>query len=91
MISRIMGTPSGRIVLVGSHGPLKALNFHKDPDPFIFSEIVEFAMSMRSTPKGQEPFNGLPHLQAYRLIRAASLAELGHIALANRSAQYVQT
>jgi hypothetical protein len=50
----------------------------------ILSEIVEFAYSLSTPPKGQEPFPGLPHLQPYRLIRAHQLAELGHVSLATR-------
>ena len=56
----------------------------KDPDPIIFTEIVEFALSLATPAKGKEPFAGLPHLQAYRLVRAAFLAEMGHDQLAGR-------
>lgn len=59
-------------------------SFWKDPDTIILSEIVEFALSLVPSVKGQEPFSGLPHLQAYRLIRALSLAELGYDKQANR-------
>ena len=55
-----------------------------DPDPIIFSEVVEFALSLATPAKGQEAFAGLPHLQPYRLIRAASLAEMGHVQIAAR-------
>jgi len=34
--------------------------------------------------KGQEPNNGFPHLQAYRLIRAYAAAEIGDLSIANR-------
>ena len=70
--------------MLGSPPPTASPTFYKDPDPIIFSEIVEFAMSLATPAKGQEPFAGLPHLQPYRLIRAACLAELGHVQLANR-------
>ncbi|GJE90820.1 Sec23-binding domain of Sec16-domain-containing protein [Phanerochaete sordida] len=79
-----LGSPSGRVVLFGSASPQVQPNFWKDQDPIIFSEIVEFALSLATPTKGQEPFPGLPHLQPYRLIRAAWLAELGHIDHANR-------
>lgn len=78
------GLPSGRVVLFGSATPQTQPNFWKDPDPIIFSEIVEFALSLATPAKGQEVFPGLPHLQPYRLIRAAWLAELGHMDQANR-------
>ena len=75
---------SSRLMLLGcppaSHSPL----FYKDMDPIIFSEILEFAMSLATPVKGQEPFVGLPHLQPFRLIRATSLAEVGHVQLASR-------
>ncbi|PFH54340.1 hypothetical protein AMATHDRAFT_44853 [Amanita thiersii Skay4041] len=79
-----LGNPSVRIVLVGSKSPIVVPNFIADTDSIIFSEIVEFALSLAATGKGQEPFAGLPHLQAYRFIRAICLAELGEIQLANR-------
>ena len=74
-----------RMLLLGSPPPSLSPTFYKDPDPIIFSEILEFAMSLATPTKGQEPFNGLPHLQPFRLIRATSLAEIGHVQLANRS------
>lgn len=79
-----VGNPSARIVLVGSRSPQVMPNFAKDPDPIIFSEIVEFALSLTTPPKGQDVYHGLAHLQAYRFIRATALAEIGDIQLANR-------
>jgi len=79
-----LGSPTTRLVLVGSANPVVAPAFSKDPDPMILSEIVEFAYSLSTPQKGQEPFPGLPHLQPYRLIRAHQLAELGHVQLATR-------
>ena len=78
-----VGIPSVRIVLVGCESPSTLRNFNKDLDVTIFSEIVEFALSL-SPPKGQDTFGGLPHLQAYKLIRASHLAEMGHVEIANR-------
>ena len=75
---------SSRMVLLGSPSPSVSLNFTKDPDPLIFTEIAEFALSLTPPAKGQEAYTGLPHLQPYRLIRAAGLAEMGHVQLANR-------
>ncbi|KAK0210780.1 Sec23-binding domain of Sec16-domain-containing protein [Desarmillaria ectypa] len=79
-----IGHPTARLILAGSRSPQAWPNFHKDPDPVIFSEIIEFALSLATPNKGQEPFGGLPHLQAYRFIRAATLAEFGYVQLANR-------
>ncbi|EPQ58106.1 hypothetical protein GLOTRDRAFT_56722 [Gloeophyllum trabeum ATCC 11539] len=85
------GSPSVRLVLVGSPSPQNFTRFGKDHDPIIFSEIAEFALSLAPTTKGQETFAGLPHLQAYRLIRAATLAELGHVQLANRYCEAIRS
>lgn len=83
--------PGGRVVLYGAPSPLIAPTTLKDPDPMIFSEIVEFALSLTPPVKGQDAFNGLPHLQPYRLLRASTLAELGYVDLANRSGTIPQT
>jgi hypothetical protein len=79
-----IGSPSTRITLLGGKNPLTYPNFTKDADPFILSEILEFALSLVPVTKGQESFHGLPHLQAYRFIQALSLAEMGDMQLANR-------
>jgi len=75
---------SGRIPLVGSRGPNAISNFHVNDDAIVFSEIVEFALSLAPS-KGPETFNGLSRLQAYKFTRAASLAEMGHMLAASRS------
>ncbi|KAG5342761.1 hypothetical protein C0989_008711 [Termitomyces sp. Mn162] len=79
-----LGHPSARITLVGSRSPQMWPNFAKDPDPLIFSEIVEFAMSLATPVKGQEPFSGIAHMQAYRFVRAIALAEIGDIQQAHK-------
>ena len=84
-----LGSPTTRLVLVGSANPAITPTFNKDQDSLILSEIVEFAHSLSPPQKGQEPFPGLPHLQPYRLIRAHQLAELGHIQLAARYARLI--
>ncbi|KAG6814357.1 hypothetical protein H0H92_010943 [Tricholoma furcatifolium] len=76
--------PSARVVLVGSRNPQTSPSFAKDQDPFIFSEIVEFALSLATPAKGQEAFSGIAHLQAYRFIRAMALAEIGDIQQASK-------
>jgi hypothetical protein len=83
-----VGSPSARIVLIGSRSPHSWPTFSKDTDTIILSEIAEFALSLKSTPKGQEPFHGLPHLQAYKLIRASYLVEIGEIQTASRCVEY---
>ncbi|KAI6099871.1 Sec23-binding domain of Sec16-domain-containing protein [Pisolithus croceorrhizus] len=79
-----VGSPSARIILLGSQSPHSKPTFCKDFDATIFSEIMEFAFSLKATPKGQESFLGFPHLQAYKLIRAVYLAEIGHVQAASR-------
>lgn len=81
-----LGSPTTRLVLVGSASPAITPTFNKDPDSVILSEIVEFAYSLSPPQKGQEQFPGFPHLQPYKLIRAHQLAELGHVQLATRYA-----
>lgn len=71
-------------MLLGSRNPLSSAGFSKDPDPFVLSEILEFGLSLAPVAKGQETFAGLPHLQAYRLLRAVSLTEVGYVPLAER-------
>lgn len=73
-----------RVVLLGAESPTVSRNFEKDDDAIIFTEIAEYAYSLVPTVKGQEPYAGLPHLQAYKLIRAVRLAEMGHLSLASR-------
>ncbi|KAF8077931.1 Sec23-binding domain of Sec16-domain-containing protein [Lyophyllum atratum] len=79
-----VGHPSARIVLVGSRNPQNWPSFARDQDPLIFSETVEFALSLVTPVKGQDAFSGIAHLQAYRFIRAMALAEIGDIQQANR-------
>ncbi|KAI0306558.1 Sec23-binding domain of Sec16-domain-containing protein [Multifurca ochricompacta] len=88
--SAVLGTigSPGRVTLIGSRGPA---NFHVSDDAIVLSEIVEFALSLASPSKSQDPFNGLPHLQAYKLVRAASLAEMGYIVAATRYCEAITT
>ncbi|KAL4067649.1 Sec23-binding domain of Sec16-domain-containing protein [Scleroderma citrinum] len=79
-----VGSPSARIILLGSQSSHSRFIFARDSDSIVLSEILEFAFSLKATPKGQEPFLGFPHLQTYKLIRAAYLAELGHVQAASR-------
>ncbi|KAG9002395.1 hypothetical protein FRB93_011512 [Tulasnella sp. JGI-2019a] len=79
-----IGATSARVVLLGSESPDVKTTFHANSDALIFSEILEFALSLTPVVKGQEPFSGVPHLQAYRLLRAIQLTDAGHINLATR-------
>ncbi|KAF9053706.1 hypothetical protein BDZ89DRAFT_1205142 [Hymenopellis radicata] len=86
-----IGHPSARIVLAGSRNPQSFPIFYKDPDALILTEVIEFALSLATLPKGQEPFAGLPHLQAYRFIRAVTLIELGYISETSRYCEAITT
>ncbi|KDQ60805.1 hypothetical protein JAAARDRAFT_190947 [Jaapia argillacea MUCL 33604] len=86
-----VASPSVRLVLIGASSPHISGKFSKDSDSIIFSEIAEFALSLVPPVKGQEPFVGLPHLQAYRLLRATYLAEFGYLQLANRYCEAIRT
>ncbi|KAH7889677.1 Sec23-binding domain of Sec16-domain-containing protein [Phlebopus sp. FC_14] len=79
-----IGSPGVRMVLLGSQTSYSGPTSFRDSDPVIFSEIAEFAFSLKAVPKGQEPFHGFPHLQAYKLTRAAYLAEIGQVQAATR-------
>ncbi|KAH8106975.1 Sec23-binding domain of Sec16-domain-containing protein [Cristinia sonorae] len=82
---------AARVVLVGGANPATSPSFWKNLDPVIFTEIAEFALSLGTTAKGQEAFGGLPHLQAYRLIRATYLAEIGHVQVAHRYCEAISS
>ncbi|TFL07635.1 Sec23-binding domain of Sec16-domain-containing protein [Pterulicium gracile] len=85
-----VSNPAARLVLAGASHPTSNAAFHLDQDAIILTEIVEYAMSLNTT-KGHEAFPGLPHLQPYRLLRALSLAETGHIAEAKRYCEAIST
>ncbi|CAG8549166.1 12833_t:CDS:2 [Acaulospora colombiana] len=60
------------------------MTFHTQLRAIELSEIAEYAISLLPMAKGQEAYHGLPHLQAYRLWHAISLAEFGELGLAKR-------
>jgi hypothetical protein len=86
-----LGNPATRLFLIGAGTPQSCPTFYKDPDTVVFTEIAEFALSLATPSKGQEPFAGLPHLQAFRLLRASSLAELGYVQLASRYVEAISS
>lgn len=85
-LSSISGTacPAPRIALFGSEHPAQARSFHTDLLPVVLSEVAEYGLSLTPPLKGQEPYPGLPHLQAYRLWHATCLTETGDVSLALR-------
>ncbi|KAG8802519.1 hypothetical protein FRC17_006397, partial [Serendipita sp. 399] len=76
--------PGVRVVLFGAANPLFSSLFRTSVQSVLLSEVAEFAMSLPPTGKGAEAFNGLPHLQAYRLWHAICLAEMGEVTIAKR-------
>ncbi|GAA5978058.1 hypothetical protein JCM5350_007383 [Sporobolomyces pararoseus] len=71
-----LGSVSSRISLVGSvPSPTTGI----DLESVKLTELVEFGCSLTPTVKGQEPFTGFPHLQAFRLFHASALADSGNV------------
>lgn len=66
-----------RLTLLGTHSPNASTPYLRDLDGIMLTEVLEFALSLRPVPKGGEPYQGLPHLQAYRIVHALLLAEMG--------------
>jgi hypothetical protein len=77
-----LGAPGSRIVLLGSD-PLSGEG-NIDLESVKLTELVEFAVSLIPTVKGQEPFAGFPHLQAFRLYHGSVLADQGNVAQASK-------
>ncbi|PWN31455.1 uncharacterized protein FA14DRAFT_94198 [Meira miltonrushii] len=71
------GPGGARLTLLGTHSPAASSAYLRDLDAIILTEVLEFALSLRTVPKGGEQFQGLPHLQAYRIVHALFLAEMG--------------
>jgi hypothetical protein len=59
-------------------------------ESIMLTELVEFAFSLAPAVKGQEPFVGFPHLQAFRLHHANELADAGQVSQAQRYV-FIQT
>lgn len=76
--------PGVRYSLIGSQHSLQLPSATTEVDAIELTEIVEFALSLVPVPKGQEAYAGLPHLQAYRLVHALRLSDLGLHAQAQR-------
>lgn len=70
-------TPNVRLTLLGSKSPRASSEYLRDLDYLSMTEIYEFSHCLTPVVKGQEAFNGIPHLQAYRLAHAYLLAEMG--------------
>ena len=77
-------TTGVRYTLLGLANPKTSNGFVQDLDGILMTEVLEFAQGLVPAVKGQEPFPGLPHLQAYKLVHAQQLADLGEVAKAQR-------
>ncbi|GAA94393.1 uncharacterized protein L969DRAFT_53277 [Mixia osmundae IAM 14324] len=79
-IANILGGPD----MAGSR--LRVLARHSSPsvedsietEGVILTEILEYVAALLPTPKGQEPYPGMAHLQSYRLWHAWQLTEVGN-------------
>jgi hypothetical protein len=76
-----LGT-SARIVLLGVDHQHQS-NFYKSTEALRMSEILEFALSLRTT-NNTSGSNGLPHLQAYKLAHLWTLIDAGYLGEALR-------
>lgn len=72
-----LGQNGTRITILGCESPEASSSYAVDLDGIMLTEVVEFALSLTPASKGQETFGGLPHLQAYRLLHAVRLADVG--------------
>lgn len=79
-------TAPSRVQLYGAASPSTS-NGTIDIDGILLTEVLEYALSLVPVLKGQEPFAGIPSLQAYKLWHAMTLIETGENALAQRSVQ----
>lgn len=70
--------PGVRWTLLGAQDPLQDPISANNLEAILLTEVVEFAFSLVAVAKGQEPYIGLPHLQAYRVLHARHLADTGH-------------
>ncbi|EST05451.1 Sec16, central conserved domain protein [Kalmanozyma brasiliensis GHG001] len=77
-------TNGARLTLLGVSSPKASSTFAQDLDAILMTEVLEFAQGLVPAIKGQEPFPGIPHLQAYKLVHAQQLADLGEVAKAQR-------
>ena len=77
-----MGMPNSRIILLGSI-PF-ASETAIDLESVKLTELLEYALSLVPVLKGHEAFIGLPHLQAFRLYHAATLADAGDVSRAHK-------
>ncbi|KAJ1032907.1 hypothetical protein NDA16_000186 [Ustilago loliicola] len=77
-------TTGVRFTLLGLANPKGSTAYVQDLDGILMTEVLEFAQGLVPAVKGQEPFAGIPHLQAYKLVHAQQLADLGETAKAQR-------
>lgn len=79
-----VGSQSARLVLIGGAPPTNWSTAGIELESIMLTELVEFALSLAPAVKGQEPFAGFPHLQAFRLYHAGHLADAGQVSQAQK-------
>ncbi|CDR99757.1 hypothetical protein [Sporisorium scitamineum] len=77
-------TNGARFTLLSLSNPKTSATFVQDLDGILMTEVLEFAQGLVPAVKGQEPFPGIPHLQAYKLVYAQQLADLGEVGKAQQ-------
>lgn len=77
-------TTGVRFTLLGQTNPKASAAFVQDLDGILLTEVLEFAQGLVPAVKGQEPFAGIAHLQAYKLVHAHQLADLGEVGRAQK-------
>ena len=70
-----LGTSSARIVLLGVDHQQQS-TFYKNSEALRMTEVLEFAMSLKSNASAS---SGFPHLQAYKLAHVWSLLDAGYV------------
>ncbi|WFD27702.1 hypothetical protein MNAN1_002706 [Malassezia nana] len=70
-------------LLLGTTASTPVLALLNDMDALLMTEVLEFILCL-SHPKGAEPFNGIPALAPFKLMRAMVCDELGDAARAKK-------
>ncbi|CAH7666401.1 Sec23-binding domain of Sec16-domain-containing protein [Phakopsora pachyrhizi] len=73
-----------RITLLGDNGLIGDEKPGLNVEAVMFTEVLELALSLVHTVKNQDPFIGIPHLQAYKLGLCLEYAAHGIVDIANR-------
>lgn len=73
-----------RITLLGSDPRTPGVGPGLNVEAVMFSEVLEFALSLAVVPKGQDSFIGIPHLQGFKLAMGHEYATAGLVTTAHK-------